>query len=317
MGLLWSNSKKCCLNDCQRKFFYTYAPQEAVETLDRGLDIIQLRSQKHPLMKRGSVIHSAISNAIDSLRAFGEVDYNKIFERFVSEWEVFESGNFSKESCGKKGSGSKFIKKCLMNLFESNLWNTIKEDIINCEILLYDRDSSEYRLSSVLSIEGVKCYFLPDLFYKVKGLNSFYLYDFKTGDHKPSDVDQICYYACMASEKYKIDPELINVRLVYIQNKKIIDSEDYSFSFNAQLKDKFIKDIIDSYSKINSCFSLIKNSQDHLLNFPVTHNPKNCRHCVFYDVCEESPLKGVDSTVKFPEYLESIDTVVDLFCGIE
>ncbi len=320
----WSFSRSTLFNDCKRKYYYyTYGKvdgwKEDADELNKKCYFLSMLTNINFLY--GSIIHQVISEAYYDYVVKGDGKDQQYYLNMADElWTKAELINLDYLH-GITGLSAKELqmlfldvykkdrsvmdnipsyrnktRRLLTTFFNSDFWKDIIEPGA-AEHICGDCTNNRYE---TVELGNVKCYVLPDVVYKDKRTGRVVVIDWKTVSPKPKDIDQACFYAMAITSQYGIPREDIDIKIVYLGNN--INKSDGSYPLVESVSfDQYYETVALEYLKKTSSLMLdyVEDRESNkplpITSFEVTQDPGNCRFCQYYDICDDSPLKAMES----------------------
>ncbi|MFQ3548698.1 MAG: PD-(D/E)XK nuclease family protein [Armatimonadota bacterium] len=296
--LSWSFSKKIHFDSCKRFYFlHRFWGQD----IRARWQLYEMRNITTLIMLRGSVVHSVISEALESLKTPNPMDYTRCKGRITEILrEKYKESYFKmwkKENLpiGKKQSQitnllehyynmentkerakemQESAWQAVHNLIQSDLWQSISSKCNLSEAYIEKENSFPN-----FNLDGILVYAKLDFASKIDGVPT--IIDWKTGKHTETDRQQLIFYSIFAKEKWGWNPEETKLCACYLLPDMQIDEfypskEDIEYAKN-QAKENF-----EEMLKLEPA----PNEPANIENFPITDDLFNCRICRYQGICE-------------------------------
>ncbi len=178
----------------------------------------------------------------------------------------------------------KHLETCLNSFRQSNTWKDLQRSRPR-NWLAMDGDPFQSAL-----VEGIPVYARPDLGYDASReghpQSKCWVFDWKTGKRRDSDVLQIRYYALYAASAWGFPPEAVKARLVYLYPEPF----DERIEVTPEALDDARRSLVDSYIAMRAVLSDIENNKPKDMScFPVTERAWLCQGCSFQEICADRP----------------------------
>ena len=291
----WSKSRDDLFNSCKRKYYYDkYGSWNGWKlSVDKRIrEIYILKNLSNRYIWIGKTVHEIIKYFLIQLKAGKQLTLSHLIfrlrKKLEEDFEESKSGIYHQfpKKCGLveheyNNSISpneweelyKKAEKCIMNFYNSDILNDIKNVDINNWIFLEDFLSFDF--------EGTKVYLCIDFAIK-NDENKIILYDWKTGKERYVEMDiQLACYALYVMEKFNLKPEEIIVKKYNVS----LDKED-QFNIDQKTIEEIKIYMRKSIDKMKNILVDKKNNIADEKNFPKTSNIRNCLGCNFKKVCE-------------------------------
>lgn len=325
--LTWSFSRKRLFDSCRRRYYYRHylmwggwdtrasSESQAAYRLSKIQSLSQLS---------GSVAHRCIENALRRFRA------NRVV---VQEKELLATARaYWNESLAQSRSGRwrQDPKRCACILEDyykwpdydrraAEAWERVEISLSNfCRSRTWQQlqksrreswlatDSDPFRATLIHSIP---VHGRPDLGYDASGAgrerSRCYIFDWKCGRARDSDVLQVRFYALYAQEEWGFKGDCVHCRIVYL----FPTVEEHSVDVTEETLRESCVLLEESFAQMQSVLADVENNiPGDISLFPATDREYLCSQCQFQELCSEhgkqkpsvTPLPGDAAQVDDP-----------------
>ncbi len=289
----WSHSRAEMFQRCQREYYYNYYGAwggwlPAADPLKRELYI--LKNIKNRWAWMGDLVHFFIEKISAALLRKEAVLSEQILQQAdqAMRREFIQSRDKKYRLDPKNQNGLveheynltlpdqdwKWIhgnvKRCLTNFFFSRIYSQIKELDPSAVFNIEKLDNFEF--------EGVKIYAKPDLAYRSQ--EKIYLIDWKTGEPAADHLIQVNSYILYAEKKWRVDPQQIQAKIVYLKN---LEEKDIAVTNDSQ--DQIKNHMRDSIQRMKIASVNPESGEPSLALSPMTQDRAHCKWCRFQGIC--------------------------------
>lgn len=288
----WSKSRHEKLAECPRQYFYHYYGSWGGWERDADPEVRELYLLKKLTSRQawaGSTVHDAIKRALTLIRDGHPVDRAGLVALTRSRMREEFRGSREKLYRRRKALGLveheydepiadevwranwELVEACIDAFFDSR-WIGIARDLPPERWLPIDE------LGSFL-FEGTKIFAAPDFAFR-RGDGGVVVIDWKTGQRRESDREQLRGYALYARETWQISLERIECRVVYLpsleeEEVRIDEAEANAFCERMRASIEAMRNLLDD--PVRNLASIDR--------FPRTDDERTCARCVFRRPC--------------------------------
>ncbi|MBR2978612.1 MAG: PD-(D/E)XK nuclease family protein [Myxococcaceae bacterium] len=290
----WSKSRHGKFVECRRLYWFHYYGSWGGWDPGKAPPIVRERYILKNLSSRqqwaGSVVHDFISEALKGIRrgTWTTLDEMMTRARHTMRCQFRDSRAGLYRRSPKRNPGLiehelnldipdeewrrnwENAAQCLRQFFEAG-WPERARTLSRDDWLPVDAIDSFY-------LDGIKVFAAPDFALREDG--KLVLVDWKTGQPREEDHEQVRGYALFAASRWSVPPENIVGRLVYLGAGKEIDvavDEDALAEFRAHFRE--------SVAAMNACLRDPESNKAHEDDFPMTEHTERCRLCAFGRLC--------------------------------
>jgi len=302
--LTWSFSRMRMFHSCRRRYYYHHylkwggwsygAPPERSQAY-------RLSKMKSMPSYAGELVHQGIADALRRFRRHRivmtpEESIATAHMRWMAALAQSESGRWQRDPKGciclledyynhldredKAVVMWERIAVCLTNFHASRTWRDLQRSRPK-HWLAMDGDAFQ-----TVPIDDIAVHGRPDLGYGVRqageAQGQCYVFDWKTGSMRDSDMVQLRYYALYAESAWGYAPDTVKARLIYLYP----DLCEETVEITTDALDNARRTLAESYAEMHAVLAdSEKNLPLDISFFPITERPSLCRHCSFQELC--------------------------------
>ncbi len=290
----WSKSRHGKFSECRRLYWFHYYGSWGGWDVQRAPPEVRERYVLKNLSTRqqwaGSVVHALIGQALEQIRHGARPTFEVVRERahqtMRQHFRDSRKGAYRinpkrypglvEHELGLDIPGEEWRKNwenaahCLQHFFEAG-WPERARRLAPADWLPVDAIDS-------FLLDGIKVFAAPDFVLREGG--KLVLVDWKTGQPRDEDRDQVQGYALFAASKWLVPADRIVARLVYLGAGQEIDvdvAEGALDSFRAHFRA--------SVEQMKACLRNAEQNQAEMADFPKTDRRERCRLCAFRRLC--------------------------------
>ena len=293
--LSWSRTRAGVFGECRRKYWFQYyghwggwQPNAAERTHATWV----LKQLKTRWMWAGDLVHRAVEDVLETMRAGGKCEPDERAERAVAlmrtEFDQSRKKKYwqhPKRYCG-------LLEHEYENPVTDDEWGEVADHVRACVKAFFASPFPE-RLASIPSrewlpvekldsfrLDGVKIWVKPDCAYRTG--SGATIVDWKTGrrDKGGDPVQLACYTIYALEKKWAGEPEEVTTIEYNLARSKA--REETMTAARVEETRETIREGVADMRPLDG------KPEDA---FPVTENPKICRSCSFRKICPDKPLK--------------------------
>jgi len=290
--LSWSKSRESKLRECARQYYFHYyaswggwernAPPET-----RELYILKKLTSRAAWA--GTTVHDAIAHALSLVRDGIQPDR----ERLVAQCRARMRAEFreSREKAYRRRKAFGLVEHEYDEAIEDAQWKANWELVERCLVAFFE--SRWLQLARALPkerwlpidelasfhFEGTKIFAAPDFAFRTEEGGAV-LVDWKTGQKRDADKEQLLGYAMFAHRSWDVPLDRIACRVVYLPSLDEIEvpvDEAEVESFSGRMRD--------SIARMRDLLIDPEQNVAAIASFPKTADPGACARCPFRGPC--------------------------------
>ncbi|WP_373046481.1 PD-(D/E)XK nuclease family protein [Vulgatibacter sp.] len=289
----WSKSRHEKLAECARQYFFHYYASWGGWERGAAPEVKELYTLKKLTARApwaGSTVHDTIKRALTLVRDGQPADPRELVDRTRARMRAEFRESREKAYRQRKAFGLveheydeplpdevwrdnwALVERCIEAFFASR-WLSIASDLQPERWLPIDELGS-------FSFEGTKIFAAPDFAFRTAD-GGVVVVDWKTGQKRESDREQLRGYAIYARETWGVPLDRIECRVVYLPSLEEVEvrvDESEVAAFSERMK-----------ASIENMLSLLVDRDANVAtaeNFPPTDDEKACARCVFRRPCK-------------------------------
>lgn len=288
----WSKSRHEKLRECPRQYYLHYYGSWGGWERDADPQVRELYVLKKLTARpawAGTVVHDGIARALAILRDGGTLDGQALIDALRARMRAEFRQSREKDYRRRKAFGLveheydedvpdevwkanwEFVEGC-MRAFLDSRWPGIASDLQPERWLPIDELGS-------FDFEGTKIFAAPDFAFRT-GAGGAVLVDWKTGQRRESDKEQLRGYAMFARQTWDVPLEKIECRVVYLpsmdeEEVHVDEAEIASFSERMRASIAHMQSLLDDPAENVASID----------RFPRTEDQAACGRCVFRGPC--------------------------------
>ena len=299
----WSKSRHGKFTDCRRLYWFHYYGSWGGWDVQRAPPEVRERYILKNLSTRqqwaGSVVHAAIGEALEQIRGGARPTLDAVRRRthelMRAQFRASRQGAYRLNPKRNPGLVEHELKLAvpddewrrnwenaalsLQRFFEAG-WPERARALAPGDWLPVDAVDS-------FLLDGIKVFAAPD--FALREGKKLILVDWKTGQPREEDRDQVQGYALFAADKWQVPPENIVARLVYLGAGQEIDVD-----VAAGALDAFRAHFRASVEAMKACLRNPEANEAEMADFPCAEARERCRFCAFARLCRQAPSPGAD-----------------------
>ncbi|MDR0965277.1 MAG: PD-(D/E)XK nuclease family protein [Myxococcales bacterium] len=296
----WSKSRHGKFTECRRLYWFHYYGSwggwDVVKASPEVRERYVLKNLSTRYQWAGNVVHAAIAQTLEAIRHGARPTFESVRQRthelMRAQFRDSRKGTYRINPKRHPGLIEHELKwhvpdevwrqnwenaaLSLQRFFESD-WPERARRLAPADWLPVDAVDS-------FLLDGIKVFAAPDL--ALREGEKLILVDWKTGQPREEDREQVQGYALFAADKWKVPPEQIVARLVYLGAGQEIDVDVAEGAL-----DTFKEHFRSSVEQMKACLRDPARNEADMADFPCTDQRERCRQCAFERLCREA-LQG-------------------------
>lgn len=292
--LSWSVTRDKLFRDCLRKYYWNYYGSWngwRTTSPDSARLAYRLKNMTRLPMWAGSVVHDTIESTLRAVRSgmrptldeaqgearrrlnegwFSSVEkkWRRDPKRSINLFEHYYGEGITKE---QRLDLRQHVFNCLERFFAGAAYAKLREIGHEHWVALEDFDQFE--------LMGVKVWVVLDV--AIKDGDEIVIFDWKTGEPRDADAEQVSVYALFAMSKWQTPPEKLQTRLVYLKH----DEERVARPDATALID-LRERVTTSIAAMRDLLVAPEDNEADIDDFPMIDDMAKCAQCEFKQLCE-------------------------------